>query len=47
MSLISRRSLLALSAALSLLMAVPALAHHGWSWASEDWFELKGTLTDI
>lgn len=47
MSLFSRRTLLALGAALPLMVAVPALAHHGWSWASEDWFELEGTLSDI
>ncbi|SDG22706.1 hypothetical protein [Pelagibacterium luteolum] len=45
MSPLSR--LLALFAALPLMVAVPALAHHGWSWASEDWFELEGSLTDI
>lgn len=45
MSLLSR--LLALFVALPLMVAVPALAHHGWSWASEDWFELEGSLTDI
>ncbi|AEQ53328.1 conserved hypothetical/unknown signal peptide protein [Pelagibacterium halotolerans B2] len=47
MSLFSRRTLFALGAVVSLCVALPALAHHGWSWASEDWFELEGTLTDL
>ena len=30
-----------------LATATPALAHHGWAWTSDDWFELSGTITDI
>ncbi|WP_051332458.1 DUF6152 family protein [Cucumibacter marinus] len=36
--------------ALSLSVAVfsgPALAHHGWGWTEDAWFELSGTLTEI
>jgi hypothetical protein len=43
--LLSRRALLGLAAALAL--ASPALAHHGWGWTRDDWFELSGTITEI
>ncbi len=33
--------------ALAALMAVPAAAHHGWGWTSDEWFELEGTITEI
>lgn len=36
-----------LSAAAGLVLALPALAHHGWSWTQDGFFELTGTITDI
>lgn len=27
--------------------ALPALAHHGWAWTEDDFFELSGTITAI
>lgn len=29
------------------LAALPALAHHGWSWTDSGFFELTGTIEDI
>src|SRR5262245_8597077 len=40
-----RRSLLA--ALLALGMAVPALAHHGWSWTEDGFFQLKGVVRAV
>lgn len=47
MSLTSRYlTLLAVLA--GLFFAAPAaLAHHGWDWTSDEWFELSGTLTEV
>jgi len=28
-------------------LAVPALAHHGWSWTEDGFFEIEGTITEI
>ena len=28
-------------------LALPALAHHGWSWTEDGFFELEGIITDI
>jgi hypothetical protein len=39
------RPLLAL-AALSAL-AIPAMAHHGWSWTEDGFFQLEGTITEV
>lgn len=47
MAWLSRRTLLGVLVASPLLAALPALAHHGWSWTSEDWFELSGTLAEV
>ncbi|WP_087587099.1 DUF6152 family protein [Nitratireductor soli] len=30
-----------------LLLVVPALAHHGWSWTEDGQFRLEGIITDI
>lgn len=38
-------ALLALFAALAL--ARPASAHHGWGWATEEEFEITGTITAV
>jgi hypothetical protein len=29
------------------LMAGPVLAHHGWSWTEDGFFELEGVITDV
>lgn len=47
MSVVLRRTLFALGMALSVCVALPAFAHHGWGWTSEEFFELEGTLTDL
>jgi hypothetical protein len=39
---LSRRTLLA---ALPAMMALPALAHHGWRWTDDGEFELTGLIT--
>jgi hypothetical protein len=36
-----------LIAVLAVLAAVPAFAHHGWSWTADGFFELKGIVTEI
>lgn len=36
-----------LAAALILAAAVPAVAHHGWSWTVEELSELKGVIREI
>jgi hypothetical protein len=43
----SRRAATALLAGFAAATAWPALAHHGWSWTSSDWFELTGNLADV
>lgn len=35
------------AAAFVALAAVPALAHHGWSWTEDGMFRLTGTITNI
>ena len=38
----------AFAAALAaLLLTVPALAHHGWSWTEDGFFELTGIVTEV
>lgn len=47
-SSVSRRHLLrGAAAALLLTAALPALAHHGWSWAEGEQTELSGTIQSI
>lgn len=29
------------------LLSAPALAHHGWSWTQDEFFELTGIIDDI
>jgi hypothetical protein len=36
-----------LAAGLSLAAAIPALAHHGWSWTESGFFQVEGVITDI
>jgi hypothetical protein len=44
-----RRMLLSggLAAGLAVLAAGPTLAHHGWSWTQDGFFELKGVIKEI
>src|SRR5262245_53375220 len=32
---------------LAILSAAPALAHHGWSWTEDGFFQLKGIITEV
>ena len=41
---LSRRAVVAASVAASAVLAAPALAHHGWSWAEEGNSELTGVI---
>ena len=34
-------------AALAALLAAPAIAHHGWSWAESEQMELTGTVSKV
>ncbi len=36
-----------LAAGLAGAVAVPAFAHHGWSWTESGFFQLEGTIADI
>jgi hypothetical protein len=38
---------LAATLAVAAFFALPALAHHGWSWTQDGFFELKGVIADI
>lgn len=42
----TRAAMLAMLAMLALLTA-PALAHHGWSWTQDEFFELTGVIEEI
>jgi hypothetical protein len=44
---IPRRMLLSGAAGLALLAASPVLAHHGWAWTQDGFFELKGIIKEI
>ena len=47
-SLPHRRRVLALvGAAAAAALPVAALAHHGWSWTDDDFFELKGVVSAV
>ncbi len=34
-------------AILAVMAAIPAFAHHGWSWTEDGFFELRGIITEI
>jgi hypothetical protein len=36
-----------LAAAFAFIAALPALAHHGWAWTEDGFFELEGLIADI
>ncbi len=40
-------SRLSASVALMLAMAVPAVAHHGWSWTTDGYFQVEGIIREI
>ena len=46
---ISRRALLSSGCVtgLAMLAAGPTLAHHGWSWTTDGFFELEGIIKEI
>jgi hypothetical protein len=46
---VSRRVLMSggIAVGLALLSTGPTLAHHGWSWTEEGFFELTGTISAI
>ena len=46
---ISRRALLSCGCVtgLAMLAAGPTLAHHGWSWTADGFFELEGIIKEI
>ncbi|MDQ2633686.1 MAG: DUF6152 family protein [Pseudomonadota bacterium] len=46
---IARRALLSggLAAGLAIAAAGPTLAHHGWSWTEDGFFELEGIIKEI
>ena len=45
---VNRRTLCAILAApVVLAMGLPALAHHGWSWTQDGFFELTGIIREV
>lgn len=47
MEILSKRFHLAGALAALAMFTLPALAHHGWSWTQDGFFELTGTIADI
>ncbi len=47
MPMLNRRRLPLALAALGMAAALPALAHHGWSWAEGEQMTLQGTIQKI
>lgn len=49
MTRISSRRLRGLAAALAIALLAPAaaLAHHGWSWTQDGFFQLEGVIAEI
>lgn len=39
--------LAAAAAILASLAALPAVAHHGWAWTEDGFFELKGRISEV
>ncbi len=42
-----RRPLRLLALLATIVLSAPALAHHGWSWTKDGFFELKGKLLAV
>jgi Family of unknown function (DUF6152) len=38
---------LTVAGVVALAMSLPALAHHGWSWTQDGYFQLTGTIVDV
>lgn len=47
MAILSKPVRLAVALAATTIFSLPALAHHGWSWTQDGFFELKGIITEI
>lgn len=47
LSLSPKRTWLSILALTATLLALPALAHHGWGWATDQEFEITGTITKV
>ena len=47
MEILSKRVRLAAALAAAAMFSLPALAHHGWSWTQDGFFELKGIIAEI
>lgn len=47
MEILSKRFRLAGAFAVLTMFTLPALAHHGWSWTQDGFFELKGIIAEI
>ncbi len=47
MEIRSKRFRIALALAAATLFSLPALAHHGWSWTEDGFFQLKGIVAAV
>lgn len=47
MEILSKRVPIAATLAVAAVFSLPALAHHGWSWTQDGFFELKGVIAEI
>jgi hypothetical protein len=47
MEILSKRVRIAAALAAAAMYSLPALAHHGWSWTQDGFFELTGIITEI
>lgn len=47
MEILSKRVPIAAALAAAAMFSLPALAHHGWSWTKDGFFELKGVIAEI
>lgn len=47
MEILSKRVPIVATLAAAAMFSLPALAHHGWSWTQDGFFELKGVIAEI
>ncbi|WP_406873032.1 DUF6152 family protein [Aminobacter sp. P9b] len=47
MEILSKRVPIVATLAAAAIFTLPALAHHGWSWTQDGFFELKGVIAEI
>ncbi|AWC21524.1 hypothetical protein CO731_00975 [Aminobacter sp. MSH1] len=47
MEILSKRVPIVAALAVAAMFSLPALAHHGWSWTQDGFFELKGVIAEI